>query len=135
MTNENRRRNISAELARSRECLRAARALTDQRLGNDAVSRAYYGAYHAARALLLTLGMEARTHAGLARLLKLHFESRIGVVQVSTFARLQAFLHAADYDAETRFEVEEAADEVTKADEFAAQATQLLTEDGWVEPT
>lgn len=133
MTNDNRRRNIAAELLRSRECLLAARALVDQRLGNDAVSRAYYAAYHVARALLLTLGLEARTHAGLARLLKLHFEARVGEEQVSAFARLQTFRHAADYDAETRFEAEEASGEVEKAEEFATRGTALLAGEGWLE--
>ena len=133
MTKDNRRRNIGVELLRSRECLLAARTLADQGLGNDAVSRAYYGAYHVARALLLTLGLEARTHAGLARLLKLHFEARVGEEQVSAFARLQTFRHAADYDAETRFEAEEASEEVSKAEELAELATQLLAEDGWLE--
>ena len=132
MTDENKRRNIASEVSRAQESLAAARALLGQGLANDAVSRAYYAAYHVARALLLTLGLEAKTHAGLARLVKLHFEVRIGQGTGARFARLQTLRHAADYDTETRFSTQEAGEEVTEAERFVTEGVALLLTDGWV---
>jgi uncharacterized protein (UPF0332 family) len=40
---------------------------------NDAVSRAYHAAAHLARAVLLTEGVEPKSHAELGRMLGLHF--------------------------------------------------------------
>ena len=39
----------------------------------DAASRAYYSAFHAAQAVLLTEGLTATTHRGLLNLFGLHF--------------------------------------------------------------
>jgi uncharacterized protein (UPF0332 family) len=73
VTDENRRANSNAELARADEALRAARVLLAAGLFADAESRVYYGAYHAAVALLLAVGLEARSHSGVGQLLGLHF--------------------------------------------------------------
>ena len=53
--------------------MRAARVLVDASLLHDAESRLYYAIYHAAVALLLTEGLEPRSHAGTASMLGLHF--------------------------------------------------------------
>ena len=44
-----------------------------QGLYEDATSRAYYAMFHAARALLLTKHVEAKTHSGVIAMLHLHF--------------------------------------------------------------
>jgi uncharacterized protein (UPF0332 family) len=64
VTDEDRRRNIADELARAAQAFQAARALTGLQLHADSVSRAYYGAFRCLRALLLSRGIEAKTHAG-----------------------------------------------------------------------
>ncbi len=50
----------------SREKLRSADYLLRSGFTSDAVSRAYYAAFNAARAVLLMLGSRARTHEGVA---------------------------------------------------------------------
>lgn len=102
MTDENRRANIAAELARCDESLRAARVLMDAALLHDAESRLYYAAYHAAVALLLTEGLEARSHSGVANLLGLHFvkTGRLDAGDARLFARLQKYRVEADYSTE-----------------------------------
>lgn len=99
MTNENRRANSAAELARADESLRAARLLTDAGLLADAESRVYYAAYHAAVALLLAEGLEARSHTGVSQLLGLHFvkPGRLESGDARLFARLQKYRIEADY--------------------------------------
>jgi len=55
-------------LARSKRKLKAAKLLYEQRFFDDAISRAYYSAYHAVYALLILLGSSPRTHKGLINL-------------------------------------------------------------------
>ena len=57
------------------DALQAASALLQLGLHNDAVSRAYYAAFHYARALLLLEGLEPKTHRGVVALLLEHYES------------------------------------------------------------
>ena len=69
---------------------------------HDAESRPYYAAYHAAVALLLTQGLEARSHSGVANLLGLHFvkTGRLDAGDARLFARLQKYRVEADYSTE-----------------------------------
>jgi uncharacterized protein (UPF0332 family) len=46
LTGDNRRKNIAVEATRGDESLEAARVLLATALYADAVSRAYYGAFH-----------------------------------------------------------------------------------------
>ena len=64
MTPANARAHVAAELSRGEKSLQAAEALLALGLFSDAVSRAYYAAFHHACALLLVEGAEPRTHAG-----------------------------------------------------------------------
>lgn len=102
MTDDNKRANIAAELARCDESLRAARVLIEAGLLHDAESRLYYAAYHAAVGLLLTQGLEARSHSGVANLLGLHFvkTGRLDSGDARLFARLQKYRVEADYSTE-----------------------------------
>ncbi len=112
MTDDNKRANIAAELGRCDESLRAGTVLLDAGLLHDAESRLYYAAYHAAVALLLTQGLEPRSHTGVANLLGLHFvkTGRLDPGDARLFARLQKYRIEADYSAEfvvTRDAIEE----------------------------
>ena len=55
---------IQSYLAKARDKARVARELRDHGDWDDAVSRAYYAAFHAAQAALLTEGQRADTHRG-----------------------------------------------------------------------
>jgi uncharacterized protein (UPF0332 family) len=102
VTDENKKAHIAAELARCDESLRAAAVLLDAGLLHDAESRLYYAAYHAAVALLLTQGLEPRSHAGVSSLLGQHFvkPGRLAVDDGRLFARLQKYRIEADYTAD-----------------------------------
>ncbi len=99
MTAGNKRANVLSELARSDESMRAAQVLVDAGLLHDAESRLYYAIYHAAVALLLTEGLEPRSHSGTASLLGLHFvkTGRMGPEDARLFARIQKYRLEADY--------------------------------------
>lgn len=128
MTGDNRRANITAELARCDESLRAATVLLAADLLHDSESRLYYAAYHAAIAILLTEGLEPRSHTGVANLLGLHFvkTGRLDPDDARLFARLQKYRIEADYSVGfvlTRGAVEE---DLAAARAFIERARALI---------
>jgi uncharacterized protein (UPF0332 family) len=134
MTDENRRRNIADEITRSDQAMRAARALLELGLYADTVSRAYYGAFHLLRALLLSKGLEAKTHAGAIHLFNVEFV-RPGVVQ-SSYNRLiggmQRSRELADYDAAIVFSQQDADACLRDAETFRTQALAILERENWI---
>ena len=64
---------IKGYIAKANEKLGVAEMLYQEGACDDAVSRAYYAAFHAASAVLLSEGLSAETHAGLINLFGLHF--------------------------------------------------------------
>ena len=89
MTGDNKASNIREEVIRGEECLRAAEHLLEGGFFNDSVSRAYYAAFHWARAVLLTRGLEPRSHRGVIQLLGLHFvkEGQLGEDAAASLAQ------------------------------------------------
>ena len=128
MTEENRLANARAEASLGDDALRAADALLALGLHNDAVSRAYYAAFHYARAMLVLEGLEPKTHRGVMALLTEHFEKsgRLDMGAVSLLAHLQTFRGLADYEATERFSRERAESEVNAAHEFVEKAMAVL---------
>jgi len=92
--------NIREELLRAEESMKAAELLFQSNLLNDAVSRLYYFALFCVRALLLTEGIEARSHEGALRLLSLHFvKPKIISTEIAhIFSRLMKYRGEADYN-------------------------------------
>jgi uncharacterized protein (UPF0332 family) len=135
LTGENRRKNIAVEAKRGDESLESARILLAAAMHADAVSRAYYGAFHYARALLLTLGEEPETHAGVHRLLHRDLV-RDGVLDPDVahlFSRLQKFRLDADDSAEVVFTANAATEEVRAAATFVVESRAILKRGGWSE--
>lgn len=135
MTNENRKKNIAAEVTRGNDTLESAEILYAAAKYADAVSRAYYAAFHYARALLLTLGEETRTHGGLDRLLQrdLVREGRFSPDVARLFARLMTYRFEADYTAEYVFTANSARDELDAAQRFVSESQRYLARDGWID--
>ena len=116
------------EAALGDDALRAAEALLGLGLHNDAVSRAYYAAFHYARALLLVEDLEPKTHRGALSLLQRHYggDARLSQDALSRIARLQTFRGLADYDASDRLPAARAEEEVSSAQAFVAEARAVL---------
>jgi len=66
---EEKEKRINRFLEKSKRKLRTAKKLYAEGEYEDAISRAYYAMYHAAKALLLTKNVEPKTHQGVLRLL------------------------------------------------------------------
>jgi uncharacterized protein (UPF0332 family) len=134
VTGENRRRNIADELARADQAVRAAGALLGLGLHADAISRAYYGAFHSLRALLLSRGLEAKTHGGAIHLFNTEFV-RPGLFASShnrVLAGIQRSRELADYDAAVSFSREDAEDCLRDAEAFRGEALTLLQRENWI---
>lgn len=133
MTDENRRRNIADELARAEDAFRAARALAGLGLNADSISRAYYGAFHCLRALLLSRGVDAKTHAGAIHVFNTEFV-RPGVFASShnrLLAGMQRSRELADYDAAVTFSEDDTAACLRDAEAFRTDVLSYLRQEKW----
>lgn len=130
MTEENRRENAAIELARAEECLREARALHAAVLPYGAASRAYYSVYHAAKALLFSVGLEPRTHRGVVSLVGEHFvkTGRLSTEMGRTLAHLQRDREDADYATGAVFTEKEAVAAIADAQSFLDSVSALMGE-------
>jgi uncharacterized protein (UPF0332 family) len=134
VTDDQKRAAVAAELARGEEAAEEAQLLLAAGRLTGAVSRAYYAAYHHARALLITVGEEPRTHGGLSRLLQRDFAraGRMPPEVAALLSRLMTSRQDADYTAEYVFTVGMAEQTVADAREFAQAARAILEADGWI---
>ena len=135
MTDDNRRANLLVEVEKSGNSQRAAEACLSLGLADDAVSRAYYAAYHMVQALLLTEGLQAKSHAGLHDLFYLHFvrSGRLPTHLAKLFAGLQKFREQADYTRAFHFSVEDAGEECAHSRAICEALRALLVDGGWVD--
>lgn len=60
---------VNYRLVSVRNALGEVLSLSKYQYFNAAISRMYYACYHAASALLINAGIEARTHAGIRQML------------------------------------------------------------------
>jgi len=100
MKDENIKINIQEELERAKETLKSADILFENDLIKDAVSRLYYFTLHYIKALLLTKGLEPKSHEGALRLLSLHFIKE-GILEPNVahiFSKLMKYREEADYN-------------------------------------
>lgn len=109
MMEDSRKENMHDELSRADEAIKAADLLFDNDLVSDAISRLYYFILYHIRALLLSRGLEPRSHEGTLRLLGLHF-IREGFLEKSVaqvFSKLMKFREEADYNPVSMFSKED----------------------------
>ena len=109
MMEDSRKENMHDELSRADEAIKAADLLFDNDLVSDAISRLYYFVLYHIRALLLSRGLEPRSHEGALRLLGLYF-IREGFLEKSVaqvFSKLMKFREEADYNPVSMFSKED----------------------------
>ena len=99
MTDETQQESVSDELSLGDMALRAAEALASLALNHDALTRLYFAAFHWARALLASAGIEARTHQDVQSLVGLRFvrTGRLEPEFQHTLSRLETWRTKADY--------------------------------------
>lgn len=119
---------IDALLKKSDRKLQAAKENLKGKFFEDAISRAYYGCYHAAQALLLTKNLRARSHRGLKNLLGLH------LIQTGELEREYALLldslqnsrENSDYEIFIDATKEEAEEAIAATERFVRRARLFL---------
>ncbi|MCP9447853.1 MAG: HEPN domain-containing protein [Nitrospira sp.] len=120
---------IRGYLAKAREKARVARDLYAKGEWDDAISRAYYAAYHAAQAALLTEGQRADTHKGVVTLFGLllvktgKLDKRWGKL----LSNLKDDREAGDDDALSYLDEDTARRAVREADEFVEAIERYIT--------
>lgn len=120
---------IRGYLAKARDKGRVARDLCAKGEWDDAISRAYYAAYHAAQAALLTEGQRGDTHKGVVMLfgLMLVKTGKLEKKWGKFLANLKDDREAGDYDALSYLDEETARRAVREAEEFVATIEQYVT--------
>jgi uncharacterized protein (UPF0332 family) len=128
MNADNRTTAVSEELDHAARCVVQARAL--RALGHpDAVlSRAYYAVFHAARALLVSLGLEVKSHRAVLNQVSEHFvkTGRLEPELARLLARMQRDREDADYEMSAVFTDSMAEQAIGDAERFLAAVRTLL---------
>lgn len=99
MNQKNRSLNIMDEVKEAGEALKDAKLLFKNDRFQGATTRAYYAGFHMVQALLLTKGLEAKSHYGVAHLFRLHFvkPKLVDPKYSQILARAQKYREEADY--------------------------------------
>jgi uncharacterized protein (UPF0332 family) len=110
--------------------LAAAEHLARGGFHEDAVSRAYYAVFHAACALLASIGRTVRTHDGLRAAVAEHFvrPGRLPARFGRLLARAAADRNDADYNSAATFGADDSAEAIEGAREALAAAEAALLE-------
>ncbi len=125
---ETQRELVRGYLSKARDKARVARDLLARGEWDDAVSRAYYAAFHAAQAVLLTEGQRGETHRGLITLFGLllvktgKFDKKWGKL----LANLKDDRETCDYEALSWTDEETAARAVQEAEGFVTTVEGYL---------
>ncbi len=123
-------KEAEALLRKARAKLRSAKLLLDAGELEDAVSRAYYAAFSAARAVLLLVGEEPTTHSGVAFRLWFRFVER-GLLE-REYARVLNVLREAreegDYASAFTLSEEEVTELIEDSERFVKRMEKLSRE-------
>lgn len=134
MKEDNKRINIKEELERADKAIRAAVVLSKEGLFSDGVSRLYYFLLYHIRALLITKGLEPKSHEGALRLFGLHFvKEKIFSSKAShIFSKLMKYREEADYNPSYVFTEEDFVEFRNEAVELADKILGHLKEKSYL---
>jgi len=119
---------IKKEIDRADKALKSAEVLIEKSFYEDAISRCYYGALHAARALLLIEDINISSHQAVRRLVGKHFikTGKLDKKYAKILAEVQDDRYRADYDVIYSATEEEAEDNLKEAKEFFTEIRKYL---------
>ena len=134
MNEINRKLNAVTEWEKMQEALKEAKALLEKEMPSGSISRAYYAAFHAGKALLLTEGVEIRSHQALGRFFSLHFvkTGRFDVQFSRILSKAQKYREEADYNSEFVFRMEDAHERFREVSEFIKVIEAHLKKEGYL---
>jgi len=126
---------VMKHLKLAEEELSSAHLLLENGRLRDAISRAYYSMFRAAKALLLVNGVSPKKHSGVVRMFGLHFVDEGFIEKVYAKYLTSAFTlrSRADYDVYYAPSQEEAESVVENAERFLERIKSALEEIGYGE--
>lgn len=134
MREENKRENVREETDCADESMRAADLLFDNGFIRDAVAKLYYSLLYMIRAILLTKGLEPKSHEGALRLFGLHFVKQ-GVFEAKDshlFSKLMKYRQEADYNPSYMFTPEDYIEFKEEVVIVIQKITTRLKEEGYL---
>ena len=128
MNTDNRTIAAAEDLERAKQCLEEARVLHGGGYPHGATSRAYYAGFHASRALLLSLGIQVKSHRAVVNQVGEHFvkTGRLEPELARLISRMQRDREDADYDLGAVFTETMAGEAIEDAERFMAVVRALL---------
>ena len=119
---------VSIQIEKSKEKLDAAKVLLREGFIDDAISRAYYGVFHAASPVLLAEGITVDSHSGLKTIfgLRLIKPGKIDQKYGRWLNRLKDERENGDYDIFTSFNQEGAQESINEAEDFIREMERYL---------
>ncbi len=134
MTEENISANIKEELEAAGKIFLESELLFKNGFLKGAVSRLYYSPLYCIRALLLTKGLEPKSHEGALRLFSLHFvkEEIFPPKAAHLFSKLMKYREEADYNPVYTFSKEDFIGLRTEAGELSGQIRTHLKVRGYL---
>lgn len=119
---------IQVNLERADSSLQAARLLFDAKLSDEVASRAYYTAFHAASALLLSKNLSFHSHSGVLRAVSLNFvkTGQLDKHHGRDLNWLAELRQVGDYGESRHVTTEEAQTAILVAESFLAQVRSVL---------
>lgn len=134
MNEANKKDNVREEIEHATESMKAADLLFKHGFTRDAVTRLYYSLLYTVRAMLLTKGLEPKSHEGALRLFGLHFVKR-GLFEPGdshVFSRLMKYRQEADYNPSYMFTPEDFIEFRKEAEVLMKKITSRLKQDGYL---
>jgi uncharacterized protein (UPF0332 family) len=131
---ENKKENVREEIDHANESMKAADLLFNNGFIRDAVAKLYYSLLYMVRAMLLTKGLEPKSHEGALRLFGLHFVKK-GVFEAEdshVFSRLMKYRQEADYNPSYMFTREDFIQFRKEAERVMQKITFRLQEEGYL---
>lgn len=127
MTSEGREQVVGEELRVAREELAAADQLIGIALYRIAMTRLYFAAFHAARAVLYAQGYDPKAHQGVLTLFNQHLvrPAHFEPLAARVLARLQKYREQADYGESFVVDLEGVREESAAAQQFVERAEQF----------
>ena len=134
MKEENQRENVREEIDHAKESMKAADLLFNNGFIRDAVAKLYYSLLYMVRAILLTKGLEPRSHEGALRLFGLHFVKQ-GIFEAKdshVFSRLMKYRQEADYNPSYTFTLEDYVEFKKEAEMVMQRITSRLEKESYL---
>jgi uncharacterized protein (UPF0332 family) len=131
---ENKKENLREELQRADEAMKAADLLFENGFTKDAVAKLYYSLLYTVRAVLLTKGLEPKSHEGALRLFGRYFVKE-GVFEAAdshVFSKLMKYREEADYNPSYVFTPGDFTEFKREAQLLMHKITARLKEEGYI---